>query len=380
MADRDNEDRRRNDDHESDQEEKETYHDAHRRRHDDEDRKPFQFSTSMLVQNIEIFSSGDTRKLANFIQAIEHAALVGHWTNDQKFQVAVMKLKNEALECYNTSGGIRDWVGLISLLKTRFSIMEPRPVLRRKLNSAQQRPGEDPMTFSQRLKSLLMQIDPELQAASEDVRRRVLENLMDRFIDGLRPSLRRNVLAKQPEEWSKAIEIAQLEYQLEEMDKVKSGRIDVLQEEACQYPKNTGAISKTPANTVYPPPQGGQNAGGHNQGPRFSGNNGPTPPRPVPANAARELTCFNCGGRGHIRRNCPTPSGENQDQGRPQFQRPGPPIGHGPPGGPVTRCPVCAGVRWHQVSCPAATPVTQVTPYNPPAQREAPNGTWRSKN
>ena len=82
--------------------------------------EPVRFSPTVLVQNIESFSTGDSRKLSNFLQSIDHAAGIGGWTEIQKFQIAVMKLKNDALECYNTSAGINTWELLKNLLVGRF--------------------------------------------------------------------------------------------------------------------------------------------------------------------------------------------------------------------------------------------------------------------
>jgi len=350
----------------SDDEHRDNEHDDNDDRRDDDrkDQPPERrFTAAVLVQSIENFSNGDTRKLNNFLQAIDHAAKVGEWSNKQRFQIAVMWLKNEALECYNTSAGINTWKDLKELLQIRFGCTEPRSVLRRKLNASQQRPGEDPMTFSQRLKTLMLQIDPGLQKADEKIRKLVLENLMDRFIDGLRPSLCRTLLSKQPDNWASAIEIAQFEYQLEELDKVKSARLDVLQEgESAHHPEVT---VERPAGSEYYP---------DDDDPSYNNNSGPRSwssqsNRPHGAESwinksdksDWEVVCCNCGVKNHIQHNCSYPTAGNR----------GPSPNNGISDMPTTRCPVCAEVQWHQVSCPAATPVTQASPYNPPAQREA---------
>lgn len=341
-------------------------------------------STSILIHSIESFAKGDARKVSNFLQAIEHAASIGNWSEEQKYQIAIMKLKNEALESFNTSSGVKTWEALKSLLTRRFQNLEPRSIIRRKLNVAAQRPGEDPVSFSERVKVLMLQINPKLEEIEGEAYEREMEHLTDRFVDGLRPTLRRTVLSRQPDSWYKAVEIAQLEYQLEEMDKNKSFRIDMVQEGARpaqparpqpqpQFHQNQVTPNNT-RNYSQPQPQFHQNQSAPNNGRNY-------PPQATRSNGGREIVCYNCEGKGHIRRDCPTSPGNNlpnQRQGNGPTQ---PPRGNGGSNnGPVTRCPVCSGVRWHQVSCPAATPVTQVGPHNPPTQRDAPNADRRLSN
>lgn len=312
-----------------------------------EEEAPVRFSPTVLVQSIENFASGDIRKLTNFLQAIEHAADIGGWTDLQKFQVAIMKLKSEALECYNTSVGVVDWEQLKTLLVARFGTSEPRAVLRRKLNSCEQRIDEDPVQFGQRLKALQFLIMPELQEADEEVRGVVAENLMDRFMDGLRPSLRRTVLSKQPADWQTALEIAQYEYQLEEMDaKTKAARLHAL-------------FNDHSHNGLNKPMQ--QSEEGKYQG-----------------YDQRKVICHRCHKPGHIAKFCYSkiepPNGNNQGNYQPkkfnnnyQGDTSNMPF-------PQVICPLCGGRKFHAVACPAATPVNQVTAYNPPAQRDPPNG------
>lgn len=350
-----------------------------------------QITSAILVQNIEAFASGDFRKVENFINAIEHAQKIGAWTEEQVLNVAILKLKNEALECFNTAVGTDTWAKLKTLLKTRFGRKEPRCLLRHKFNNCQQRPGEDPMAFSQRLKSLHVQVDPELGQASQDVRDKVAQTLLDRFLYGLKDSIRTQVLLSKPKEWNDAIETAQYIYEIDELAKSnKQAKIHMLQDES-DASKGNKAKGKAGANAPVQSKEPQWSAGPpatqprrpaapvySQPNPRSYQTRPPAPPqfpqaysnlpRNYQNNNAREpgyandVVCYQCNQRGHYRRECPTLN----YRGRPDRSNA---MGNQRR---VSRCPVCSAVRWHQVDCPAATPVTQTSPYNPPVQRKIP--------
>lgn len=245
-------------------------------------------SPTILIQSIKPFSEGDPTALKNYFQAVEHVGRIGNWGQQRIFQVGVMKLEGAALECFNTSINVDTWEDFKTLLMARFGTSKPRAILRREMNNAKQRVGEDPVQFSQRLKSLVAQINPNLQAAPEEAQAVVSENLVDRFLDGLRHSLRKTVLSKQPQTWTEAVEMAQYEHQLEEMDqKARTAHLDAM---PVEVPPSRFAT--------------------HERGSVF--------------------TCGNCGQPGYW------------------------------------RCPVCAGVKFHAVSCPVAVPVTEDDFYGQP--------------
>ena len=54
---------------------------------DEEGHEPERVSPTVLVQNIESFSTGDSRTFDNFYQAIDHAAEIGGWTDLQRIAV-----------------------------------------------------------------------------------------------------------------------------------------------------------------------------------------------------------------------------------------------------------------------------------------------------
>lgn len=284
-----------------------------------------QFSPSILIKNIDQFSDGDHRAVKNYFRAVENAATIGNWNDEQTFQIGVMRIKGAALEAYNTSIGVQDWEGLKNLLLARFGSSEPRPILRQKLNDSRQRVGEDPIQFSQRLKTLVSEIHPNLQEASEEAQAAVSENLTDKFLDGLRPSLRRTVMSKQPQSWAEALEVAQLEHQLEEMNgKTRMAHIDAM-------PVDVSA-----------PWHGEENPG---EGSRST------------YRRSQPLMCWHCGQPGYVvytspwcgSADLPLPEKITRED---QYQQ--------------NRCSLCGGAKFHAGPCPAAVAVTEDDLYNPP--------------
>ena len=191
---------------------------------------------------------------------------------------------------------------------------------------------------------------------------------MDRFIDGLRPSLRRTVLSKQPENWQAAVDIAQYEFQLEELDsKGRSAREDAFQGQRSGnsngyngngYPANGPNHDNRGSN-------GPNNGSGSYQPGRGNGYNHPT--------GNQRIICYNCNKPGHIARNCYRNYGTNQENPIRRSNLPQRDQDYNQMPFNRVKCPLCGGVKFHAVGCPKATPVSQVNAYNPAVERNHPN-------
>ncbi|KAE8738237.1 hypothetical protein FOCC_FOCC016282 [Frankliniella occidentalis] len=185
-------------------------------------------SSGYLLQNIDPFSGGDEIQLQTFLDSLKRAARLAQWGSEELLQIAVMKLRKDALEYYNASD-CRTWKELVHCLKERFGSQEPRAITRRKLNACFQRPDESPMVFGQKLRTLMCKVQPPSSKADARIKKIFDENLMDRFVDGLQPKLRRIVISRRPASFKEALEIANFEHSLDVMEGSSRNRVLALQ-------------------------------------------------------------------------------------------------------------------------------------------------------
>ncbi|KAJ1519194.1 hypothetical protein ONE63_011200 [Megalurothrips usitatus] len=176
-------------------------------------------SDSVLIQNLDTFKGGDDQQLEVFLTAVDQCGRMNGWSKDQKFYAARVKLRGEALRVAQTAK-CNSWEQLCVALRGRYGSKELRAVTRRKVAQCIQRLDEEVSAYAERLKSLFSKIQP--QAADVKVNPQLAtvwdEMLCDRFIEGLKPSIRRPVMAKAPADYAAALAAANLEEQLDHLE------------------------------------------------------------------------------------------------------------------------------------------------------------------
>lgn len=257
-------------------------------------------SNSMLIQSIEPFRGAtDEATLDSFLSAVGHAAKINGWNRSQKFDAAYLKLKGEALRIVQMSK-CATWDQLRTALRARYGSKELRAVTRRKAAACAQRPNEDVTSYAERLKSLFVKLQPAGFDPQADklVRKLVNESICDRYIEGLKPSIRRAVLSKAPVSFEEAIEVAILEEQIDMLE-YKAGRVHL----------NEGRVHHTPGHCVQQcsalqvvasqkPPKTSVDESKAQVGDQVRVSN--LPQRSNMTN----VECYNCREKGHFAREC----------------------------------------------------------------------------
>ncbi|KAE8740152.1 hypothetical protein FOCC_FOCC014350 [Frankliniella occidentalis] len=190
-------------------------------------RKRKLLSDSLVIQNIESFKGGDETVLESFLFAIDQAAKSNGWGQDLRFETARLKLRGDALRVVQLSK-CTTWEQLCIALRARFGSRELRAVTRRRAAQCAQRGDEDVDTYAERLKTVFAKLQPEDASGlvNPSVAKLWDEMLCDRFVDGLKPSLRRAVLSKAPTSFEYARDIAVMEEQIDALEG-RSARIHV---------------------------------------------------------------------------------------------------------------------------------------------------------
>ena len=288
-------------------------------------------SNNLLIQSIEPFKTGDDIALDAFLSTFEHAARMNNWTAAQKFDAIQLKLRGEALRVCKIAR-CANWEQVVARLKARYGSREIRAITRRKVAQCCQGPNEDVLSFAERLRGLLTKLHPEQDGTNNTALREVLsETLLDKFCEGLRPSLRRAVLSKTPESFEKACEVAMLEEQLDALE-IRTANIhladaerqvakrprpepltsDSAQPRAGPNRDNRPARDDARAREVPPPARQGNCHRCGQEGHWAAECN--LPRTDIPRDS--RIICWQCGERGHIRAECP----ENQRTARPDFR------------------------------------------------------------
>lgn len=194
-----------------------------------------------------------------FLRSLENAAKAGSWSEDDLLLVAEAKLVGTAATFFQSRPDIRTFPALKEALMVRFGNPLGADYYARALHSAVQNPGESARDFADRCRGLGIKAYKDPKDIEPWTDAQIEQAVRASFVNGLRGECGNQLKFFPPRTLSEAIERATLVEQVEG----RSTRTEVF---------------------------GVATAGGSN------GRGG----------------CFNCGGRGHLARSCPTPKADKE--------------------------------------------------------------------
>ena len=235
-------------------------------------------TTGSCLNSVEAYT-GDT-DVEDFLDQIDAVAQLAGWADHQKCQVCRVKLKGVARQFLKSDPELEvlnKWEELHKRLVERFSNIETLPSLQHAFTTATQKRGETAAAFGSRLQVLAHKLNKAKgEPKDEDervLRRRLLtDEVKARFLQGIAENIRRFVRVRTTKD--STLEQC-IQWAMEE---------EIMNQES--GPSNSVAVLRTQSSA-----QGAA--------PRRAG----SPNRSLPR---RDLECFGCGGKGHLRRECPS--------------------------------------------------------------------------
>jgi hypothetical protein len=152
--------------------------------------------------------------LQEFFNAIEGSAKVGNWSDADKIQVAVLKIKDASRAFYNASKELQapsvTWTIFKKTFQSRFRDVRTDQYHFNQLQMARQKKGETPQEFADRLRILAQRTvpqvdDPELQKLHYQQADRML---LASFTAGLSGTPGRQVRFTMPKNLEDALKVA----------------------------------------------------------------------------------------------------------------------------------------------------------------------------
>jgi hypothetical protein len=240
--------------------------------------------------------------LSEFIEAVETAADVGRWSNEDKVRIATLKLTDAAKAFYNTTPELQGkkvtWEAFKKSLRDRFRDVRTEQFHYAQLRAARQHRDEEISAFADRLRGLAQKLipetsDPGMKKAHQDQAEKAL---LDTFARGLLGTPGQQVQYAVPASMGEAIKIA-IAVQQADADRKQTFYL----QESSDRPRERGRFRN----------KGSASQGSSGNAPK-NGGRGSSGERPKKKN-----TCYNCGGEGHWAKVCPTPKKQrNQPQKR----------------------------------------------------------------
>lgn len=169
-------------------------------------------------------------KVRTFFEQLEELAELYQWNDIEKLRVARCKLAGIAREfAYrgHKLKSITDYDEFKRIMIARFDT-EPLSVRTQKFFQCIQGKDEDVQTYAVRLQGLAVGMSPEPAAATTDRERELIERCIEKelnlklqlqFVSGLLPSIRRQVMSKNPQSFEEAITMATNEEMIERLMK-----------------------------------------------------------------------------------------------------------------------------------------------------------------
>lgn len=163
--------------------------------------------------------------LSEFLEAVETAARIGRWSEQDKVEIATLKLSDAAKSFYNTNRHSHrqevKWETFKSALLTRFRDVRTARYHHAQLHQAKQKRDESPQSFADGCRGLAQKIipQPDDPVKQEMYNERAEEALLAAFTSGLTGTPGRQVRFSLPTCMEDAIRIAVTVHQAEEQER-----------------------------------------------------------------------------------------------------------------------------------------------------------------
>lgn len=238
-----------------------------------------------------------SRPLADFLQEVEMVASSGHWTEQDKGLICRMKLSGPALDCMSGRPELAegsDFETLKTILKSRFDEERSPSDAMGDLYALKQEGGETVKAYSERcVKVGARAVRYKGQDAKTEWEKEYVDQLvLAAFVKGLKGEARKVLTFSPPNDIKEAVRVATRVERHEKEEHLSRARPVYLTTES----------SVTHMEPRAPDQDLGVRASRETAG--RTNNNLPRPP----ADEGRppEVLCYQCGGRGHLARECPS--------------------------------------------------------------------------
>jgi len=239
--------------------------------------------------------------LKEFFDTIESTARIGNWSNEDMVRIATLKLTDVARTFYNGSLELQNqsitWTAFKAALHDRFRDVRTDQYHFTQLQMARQKQGESPQDFADRCRSLAQKTVPRVE---DPVTQRIYYEQAERmllasFTSGLLNTVGRQVRYALPKTMDEALKIAITVNQAEIQERrneafyVDEARGSATADRTTRGTRYTG-IARNASQHAGPSRTQGQDSKGHYRS----------------AGSGNERKCYECGGAGHLARECPT--------------------------------------------------------------------------
>jgi hypothetical protein len=237
--------------------------------------------------------------LGEFFEVIEGTAKIGNWSQIDKIQVAVLKLTDAARSFYNSASELHSsevtWNQFKAAFHKRFRDVRSDQFHFMQLQSARQKKGETPQEFADRCRGLaqktIVQVDdPVLQKFHYEQAERML---LASFSSGLTGMPGRQVRYARPSSMTEALQIAIFVHQAEAQEQRNEAFYASVEQARNPAPDRARTETHMKSNAG----RGTIRNGTQKLTCRSSTRN---------AQSDASVTCYECGGKGHFARECPT--------------------------------------------------------------------------
>lgn len=163
---------------------------------------------------IPIFETSNFTDAEYFVNSIEEIGSIADWSDNEKIVVLKSKVRGNSLKLISSSVELKNCetfedfkTKFLNLFKTKASIVENQ----KDFENCKQMLDETVRMFSNRVTNITHKFLQIENSTIPEVNKILDQTKLVKFLDGLNPAIKRNVISKNPLNFDKAVEIAELE-------------------------------------------------------------------------------------------------------------------------------------------------------------------------